>query len=1088
MNPRTNAVAALVAAAAFAVYEATSSHGVSWALGVSDSGELAAAAHVLGVPHPTGYPLYMLLGWLVSNAPLGADPASRLTALSAICGALACGLACLLVAALASGDDHSGLPPPVRRARAPRPTGPATGSDRPEWTLLVGPLCGGAACAGLSSLWRQSTAPETRPLAMCLVLGALLLLLQACRRRDRGLLIWSWAVWGFALADHLLCLALLPALAIGTVVLSLDRGSATDAAAPPIPSPDADHGLEEPAPAPGITMDGPQAPAAGSLPTTPHPRPTAAGTPAGPDPAMLPPLEAAVPAAGPDPAILRPQSDLALPCDRSRRFALCAPLAILPGLCLYAYLPLRAGAHPSLDWGDPETPGRFLDTITGSQYSDLMGVPMPDLGARLIDRLGDMGSVLGAPLAAAALLGALLLAWRSRTAAALLAAVWLTALLQSSLYAAGSAPVYLLPAEVVACLCAGYAAGCLPPLLRGRAARIAGVALLAGLAALTAAHDVSDVQSLQAGVHDQDVTAFARAALTGLPDRSLVVVSGDEDTFALWYAQFGLGLRADVAVVNVDLLAWHWYRDDLRHGYPWLQWGPPWQPDGAADEVTRSTDREDALVRAMAGYRPIYFTSLMDIPVQICAPHGIANLFQCVPEAGQFVPTATASMPAPGRPRGRVRIAIQPIAKVIGDASQAPAGVLRQNGGLDNVTGADLGYPALYRGRWYLAFGDTAYDAGKVGQFPFFPNIDAPSNFVVATSASSDLDGGLPFSGYLNTRPAYMSKASAPFRAIAGHADQYTLPGGLYTVRYRGRETLIAQYMLDGNAGGDLHWAERSTIAVFDPADGMFHDWKAAVYDWHAAAGSHSQYDFGNSVFWEDGAERYLYMVGAGTDRFGGAKIARIPVASFLDPRDHAGWSYWLGGSWSAPTVDEGAIARSVAWLIPPRDPAWSPGKSYANDPHRCADMGIGEFSLVWNAYLGRFLLLTGTGSCGSSDLRIYQAASPAGPWTASPAQILAAGDAGQGGAGRRPVRPLQHGRDGGERRADDLLPPVDVRRLRRLPVQGHALGVAGGASDLPEIGLHRRKDGSARGDRGRGETYLHLRKDGSARGDCGRG
>jgi hypothetical protein len=78
-----------------------------------DSAEFQFAAPLLAVPHPTGYPLYTVLGYLASLVP--GDAARRVTQVSVLCGA-ACGAAfcCLayrllgslgaaLVAALALG-------------------------------------------------------------------------------------------------------------------------------------------------------------------------------------------------------------------------------------------------------------------------------------------------------------------------------------------------------------------------------------------------------------------------------------------------------------------------------------------------------------------------------------------------------------------------------------------------------------------------------------------------------------------------------------------------------------------------------------------------------------------------------------------------------------------------------------------------------------------------------------------------------------------------------------------------------------------------------------------------------------------------
>ena len=49
-----------------------------------DSGELVAAVHVQGIPHPTGYPLWMLLGRLFDYLPLGGTSAYRVGIMNAV--------------------------------------------------------------------------------------------------------------------------------------------------------------------------------------------------------------------------------------------------------------------------------------------------------------------------------------------------------------------------------------------------------------------------------------------------------------------------------------------------------------------------------------------------------------------------------------------------------------------------------------------------------------------------------------------------------------------------------------------------------------------------------------------------------------------------------------------------------------------------------------------------------------------------------------------------------------------------------------------------------------------------------------------
>ena len=66
-----------------------------------DSGELAAAAHVLGITHPTGYPLWTMLGRLFDLLPLGGTSAYRVAMLSAVSAAAAGGILTWLVMTLA---------------------------------------------------------------------------------------------------------------------------------------------------------------------------------------------------------------------------------------------------------------------------------------------------------------------------------------------------------------------------------------------------------------------------------------------------------------------------------------------------------------------------------------------------------------------------------------------------------------------------------------------------------------------------------------------------------------------------------------------------------------------------------------------------------------------------------------------------------------------------------------------------------------------------------------------------------------------------------------------------------------------------
>ena len=86
------ALALLTALLAFVLYLRTLAPGV---LG-GDSGEFQFAAWLGGFAHPTGYPLYLLLGWLWTHLLPLHDPAWRMNAFSALWGGIATGLVYLL--------------------------------------------------------------------------------------------------------------------------------------------------------------------------------------------------------------------------------------------------------------------------------------------------------------------------------------------------------------------------------------------------------------------------------------------------------------------------------------------------------------------------------------------------------------------------------------------------------------------------------------------------------------------------------------------------------------------------------------------------------------------------------------------------------------------------------------------------------------------------------------------------------------------------------------------------------------------------------------------------------------------------------
>lgn len=165
-----------------------------------DSGELQFAAWLAGLPHPTGYPLYMLLGWAWSHglAALGmASPAGALNLLSAAFGALAVALTALFCLALAEATVAPG-----------------------RLLLRIAAVIGALAFAFTPTFWSQALVAEVytlhAALTACLLWLALLWRKDHIRRPDRiSPLLWALALlFGLSLAHHRTTLLLAPVLGI----------------------------------------------------------------------------------------------------------------------------------------------------------------------------------------------------------------------------------------------------------------------------------------------------------------------------------------------------------------------------------------------------------------------------------------------------------------------------------------------------------------------------------------------------------------------------------------------------------------------------------------------------------------------------------------------------------------------------------------------------------------------------------------------------------------------------------------------------------------------------------------------------------
>ena len=149
------------AAAVFAVTLSLFAWTLSPTVTLTDSGELIVVARGLGVAHPPGFPLWVLLAHLASLVPLG-NVVSRVNFSSALFAALACAILTLVVALIRYADElvreregHETLfvtdprasivPPPSAPAPATATTPPAPAVVAPVTAVMVADTVAGTA-------------------------------------------------------------------------------------------------------------------------------------------------------------------------------------------------------------------------------------------------------------------------------------------------------------------------------------------------------------------------------------------------------------------------------------------------------------------------------------------------------------------------------------------------------------------------------------------------------------------------------------------------------------------------------------------------------------------------------------------------------------------------------------------------------------------------------------------------------------------------------------------------------------------------------------------------------------------------------
>jgi hypothetical protein len=542
--------AAAAAAAVLAGYVLTLAPSVTfW-----DAGEFIAAARTLGIPHPPGTPLFVLIAHVWGMLVPAGEFALRTNFLSALFSAAGAG--CFFLVAHESLRD---FPPTLRLAGA-----------------AAGALLGGFTFTN----WQNSNETEVYAVATFTIAAMAWLALLWRRRRGEPksgrLLLLVVYLAGISVGNHLLALLAGPAI-VAFLVATLRAEPAADAAV-------------------RRAERGQVAVVAGVWALL-------IGTGLG---------STTLVAAG---ALCFLATAVVATRGGAGRFALAGLVLAVIAVTPYLYLYLRAAQHPPINEAAPATLDALLAVIRRAQYPPRTPLDDPTLpsgagnpgrslqllGAQLGDYLvyfdwqwaRSFRGMLG-PLPVRTL-ATLVFAWLGLRGCAAQrrsdrAAWWLllTLFLVTGLglvaymnFRPGYARWYEIwpqPADhevrerdyffVVSFMVWGLWAGMgLAAVARGIAARAGLLARAAPACFLVAAVPIAFNWSAASRRHGADARLagdFAYDLLNSVPPYGVLFTYGDNDTFPLWWAQEVAGIRRDVTVVCLALANTDWYMRQLR--------------------------------------------------------------------------------------------------------------------------------------------------------------------------------------------------------------------------------------------------------------------------------------------------------------------------------------------------------------------------------------------------------------------------------------------------------------------------------------------------------------------------------------------
>lgn len=184
-----------------------------------DSGELAAVQVLAGIPHPTGYPLFTLIGYIFSNIPLPFSKIYQLNLLAAIYCSIAVGFFTYTANLLLSNLNKFQFKKDEKHKKKSKSRVEPTKVEFSETHKILFSVLAGLTLAFGKTFWFQSTSVEVYSLHLLLITSIILFLFKAFidKENDRIHFKNSWLIFALVLAlgfsNHMTTLLILPGTA-----------------------------------------------------------------------------------------------------------------------------------------------------------------------------------------------------------------------------------------------------------------------------------------------------------------------------------------------------------------------------------------------------------------------------------------------------------------------------------------------------------------------------------------------------------------------------------------------------------------------------------------------------------------------------------------------------------------------------------------------------------------------------------------------------------------------------------------------------------------------------------------------------------